>query len=101
MSQICIFCGIIPEMAVGKGCSSNVYNSKYRAGDGGEDISCRCRLEAEHLAITEGCDGSFPAGYVDTFLSDLKCYFLEGLVFPRKHMDSRLGFCITDQSFTK
>ena len=72
-----------------------IYYSKYCAGDGGEDISCR--LEAEHLAITEGCDGSFTADYVDTFLSDLKCYFLEGLVFPRKHMDSRFGFCITEQ----
>ena len=56
-------------------------------GDGGEDISCR--LESEHLEISEDCDGSFPSEYVDTFLNDLKCFHLEGLVFPRTHMDSR------------
>ena len=58
-------------------------------GDGGEDISCR--LEAAHLEIEEQGSGVFPAHYVDEFLVKLKCFFLEGLVFPRRHnhMDSR------------
>ena len=56
-------------------------------GDGGEDISCR--LEPGHLNISEDCDGSFPSEYVDTFLNELKCFHLEGLVFPRTHMNSR------------
>ena len=52
-----------------------------------QDISCR--LESQHLSVTEGFDGSFPAEYVDSFLSDLKCFFIEGLVYTRKHMDNR------------
>ena len=59
----------------------------FSAGDGGEDISCR--LEPEHLNITEESDGVFPSSYVDSFLTKHKCHFIEGLVFPRKHMDSR------------
>ena len=34
MSQICIYCGIIPEIVL---------------GDGGEDICCR--LESQYLAV--------------------------------------------------
>ena len=57
-------------------------------GDGGEDICCR--LEEEHLCINDDdTAGVFPADYVDTFLGSLKCFFVEGLVFPRRHMDSR------------
>lgn len=56
-------------------------------GDGGEDVSCR--LEADHLRIDEEGTGVFPAVYVDEFLDRLKCFFLEGLVFPRRHMDRR------------
>ena len=81
MSQICIYCGIIPEMVL---------------GDGGEDICCR--LESQHLAVDKDFDGSFPADYVDTFLNNLKCFFIEGLVFPRKHMDDRLGWSFNLQS---
>ena len=64
-----------------------LFRSTFLTGDGGEDISCR--LESQHLSVTEGFDGSFPAEYVDSFLSDLKCFFIEGLVYPRKHMDNR------------
>lgn len=65
-------------------------------GDGGEDISCR--LESEHLALTssDASDGSFSPEYVDTFLNKLKCFFLEGLVFPRTHMDSRFEMSVNN-----
>ena len=89
MSQICIYCGIIPEVVLGLSCFPNDLTVLLllSAGDGGEDICCR--LEAEHLTTSDDTDGVFPSDYVDKFLSDLKCFFLEGLVFPRKHMDSR------------
>ena len=74
-------------------------NLKVLLGDGGEDISCR--LESEHLALTtpdasEAFDGSFSPEYVDTFLNKLKCFFLEGLVFPRTHMDSRFEMSVNN-----
>ena len=87
MSQICIFCGIIPEIVFGSSIKLSHLLSLKSAGDGGEDISCR--LQPEHLQITEGFDGAFPSDYVGDFLAKLKCFFIEGLVFPRKHMDSR------------
>ena len=59
----------------------------FSAGDGGEDISCR--LEPEHLNVKEESNGVFPSTYVDDFLTKLKCHFIEGIVFPRKHMDCR------------
>ena len=49
-------------------------------GDGGEDVSCR--IENQHLSLEGDGNGSFPANYVDKFLDELKCFFLEGLVFP-------------------
>ena len=74
-------------------------NLKVLLGDGGEDISCR--LESEHLSLTtsdasEAFDGSFSPEYVDTFLNKLKCFFLEGLVFPRTHMDSRFEMSVNN-----
>ena len=33
--------------------------------------------------------GVFPESYVDSFLTDLKCFFIEALVFPRAHMGRR------------
>ena len=74
-SQICGYCGVIPELVL---------------GDGGEDVSCV--LESWHLERSaEEQGGVFPASYVDSFLADLKCFFLEGLVFPRIHMGRRFA----------
>ena len=61
-------------------------------GDGGEDICCR--LEERHINSpteeqVEGANGAFPAEYIDSFVDSLKCYVIEGLVFPRLHMDTR------------
>ena len=66
-------------------------------GDGGEDVSCR--IENQHLSLEGDGNGSFPSNYVDTFLDELKCFFLEGLVFPRKHMDKRLVMSLDSGQF--
>ena len=45
------------------------------AGDGGEDVSCV--LESWHLEKSDmEREGVFPANYVDSFLNDLKWFFL-------------------------
>ena len=46
-----------------------------------------CVLEDWHLDVTSG--GEFDASYVDTFLDDLKKFFIGALVYPRLHMGQR------------
>ena len=48
-----------------------------------------CVLESWHLEKDENATGVFPASYTDTFLNNLKCLFVEALVFPRAHMSRR------------
>ena len=58
------------------------------AGDGGEDVSCV--LESWHLEKSDTERGGvFPANYDDSFLNNLKCFFVEALVYPRVHMGRR------------
>ena len=57
-------------------------------GDRGEDVSCV--LESWHLEKSdEKSEGVHQADYVDSFLDNLKCFFVEALVFPRVHMGRR------------
>ena len=56
-------------------------------GDGGEDVSCV--LEDWHLDVSRGDGGVFEASYVDTFLDELKIFFIGALVYPRLHMGQR------------
>ena len=49
-----------------------------------------CVLEDWHLAITNTeHEGQFDEAYLDTFLDDLKTFFVGGFVFPRLHMSQR------------
>ena len=47
-------------------------------------------LEDWHLEMTRAEDeGQFDQAYVDTFLDDLKRFFISGLVNPRTQMGQR------------
>ena len=59
----------------------------YFLGDGGEDVSCV--LEDYHLDVTRDDNGQFDSSYVETFLDELKIFFVGGLVYPRLHMSQR------------
>ena len=51
-------------------------------GDGGEDVSCV--LEDWHMNVSRGDGGVFDASfYVETFLDELKIFFIGALVYPR------------------
>ena len=94
-SQVCGLCGVIPEAVLGK-----IYILLLMvilkflitlAGDEGEDVSCV--LESWHLERSEtDREGVFPASYTDTFLNNIKCFFVEALVYPRVHMGRRFRF---------
>ena len=56
-------------------------------GDGGEDVSCI--LEDWHLELSDDREGVFQSNYTDSFLDDLKCFFIEALVFPSTHAKRR------------
>ena len=96
-SQVCGLCGVIPEAVLGK-----IYILLLMvilkflitlAGEGGEDVSCV--LESWHLERSEtDREGVFPASYTDTFLNNLKCFFVEALVYPRVHMGRRFRFIL-------
>ena len=51
-------------------------------------------LESWHLEKDDNASGEFPASYTDTFLNNLKCFFVEALVFPRVHMGRRFSLNI-------
>ena len=53
-----------------------------------------CVLESWHLEKDDNASGEFPASYTDTFLNNLKCFFVEALVFPRVHMGRRFSLNI-------
>ena len=89
LSQICLYCGIIPDASLGKNYSL-IINLQIMSppGDGGEDVSCT--LEACHLEISNTeAEGKFPAEYVTDFLDQLKTFFIGGLVYPRLQMGMR------------
>ena len=88
--QICGLCGIIPEAVLGENALSLYHHVDcILAGDGGEDVCCV--LESWHLEREDTDSGGvFPASYTDTFLNNLKCFFVEALVYPRVHMSRRL-----------
>ena len=93
--QICGLCGIIPEVVLGENALSlYCYVDHSITGDGGEDVCCV--LESWHLEREDTASGVFPASYTDTFLNNLKCFFVEALVFPRAHMSRRLvsSYCV-------
>ena len=49
-----------------------------------------CVLEDWHLELSRAEDeGHFDQAYVDTFLDDLKMFFISGLVNPRTQMGQR------------
>ena len=55
--------------------------------DGGEDVSCI--LEDWHLKHSDERGGVFQSCYTDTFLDNLKCFFIEALVYPGIHAKRR------------
>ena len=68
-SQICAFCGVIPEITL---------------SDGGEDICTT--LQDVHLQVTPGYeDGIFTSLQADNFTDRLKIFHIEALVFPALH----------------